>query len=334
MTHPASPLSDGLSPDPLLAATASRHGLSWGAIVAGALAAAALSLILLILGAGLGLSSVSPWSGRGAGAATFGVASILWLTFMQLAASGIGGYMAGRLRQRWPGVHRDEVYFRDTAHGFLAWALASLLTAALLTSAITGIVGGAAQAGAGVATAGGAAAVAASKGGGAHDATGEGADPTGYVVDLLFRPAGPIAAASPTAAVPPAAGATPAAPLTAMPSAASGGSPVPVPTAEVVRILVNAQRVGGTLPPEDTAYLGQLVSQRTGMPQADAEKRVSDAYNKLQTQMESAKTTARDAADKARKASAYAALWLFIALLAGAFLASLMATFGGRLRDA
>lgn len=120
--------------------------VSWGAVAAGAAAAASLSLILLILGVGLGLSSVSPWARDGVSAATFGVSTLLWLTLTQLLASAMGGYLAGRLRRRWTDVHTDDVYFRDTAHGFLAWAVSSLATAALLTSAIGSIVGGGMQA--------------------------------------------------------------------------------------------------------------------------------------------------------------------------------------------
>ena len=124
--------------------------MSWGAIFGGAAAAGALSLILLLLGTGLGLSSVSPWATEGIDASTFGVSSILWITFMQLAASGMGGYLAGRLRTKWTGVQTDEVYFRDTAHGLLAWAVATFGTAALLTSVIGSIIGGGIQAGAAV----------------------------------------------------------------------------------------------------------------------------------------------------------------------------------------
>jgi hypothetical protein len=47
-------------------------------------------------------------------------------------------------------VHTDEVYFRDTAHGFLAWAVAALATAALLTSVIGSIVNGGIQMGAAI----------------------------------------------------------------------------------------------------------------------------------------------------------------------------------------
>src|SRR5450756_2340902 len=102
---------------------ADASAVSWGAIMAGAAAAAALSLILLILGIGLGLSSASPWAHQGVSATTFGVSTILWVTLTQLVASGMGGYLAGRLRTKWVEVHTDEVYFRDTAHGFLALSL-------------------------------------------------------------------------------------------------------------------------------------------------------------------------------------------------------------------
>jgi hypothetical protein len=104
---------------------------------------AALSLILLALGAGLGFASVSPWQGSGASASTVGVAAILWLIVMQIVASAMGGYLAGRLRTRWTIIHSDEVFFRDTAHGFLAWALAAVLTAAFLTSTAASLIGNA-----------------------------------------------------------------------------------------------------------------------------------------------------------------------------------------------
>src|SRR3989338_8149808 len=107
-------------------APCTNSAVSWAAILAGAAGAAALSLLLMILGTGLGFSAVSPWRMEGISATTFGVAAIAWLSFTQLAASGIGGYLAGRLRTKWMDVHTDEVYFRDTAHGFLTWAIASL----------------------------------------------------------------------------------------------------------------------------------------------------------------------------------------------------------------
>lgn len=123
-------------------------GVSWAAAIGGAFVIAALSLILLALGSGLGFASVSPWSSSGASAATIGAAAIVWLILMQLIASAMGGYLAGRLRTRWTSIHDDEVFFRDTAHGFLAWALAVVVTTGFLATAATSMLGGAAQLGA------------------------------------------------------------------------------------------------------------------------------------------------------------------------------------------
>jgi len=305
--------------------------VSWGAVFAGAAAAAALSLILLMLGVGLGLSSVSPWANAGASATTLGVSAIVWITVTQLLASGMGGYLAGRLRTRWMHTHIDEVYFRDTAHGFLAWAVATLATAALLTSVIASIVGTGVQATAAVA--GGAASTVATAAVGAvasgSQASGEaeGEGPMAYFVDSLFRR---------SATAPQDMASTPTDP------AAVGSQPTPQPfsyqrspqdTMEVARIFMNA---GFTepLPPEDVRHVGQLVAQRTGLSQQEAERRVTETYERARTRLQEAETATREAADEARSASARSALWLFISLLAGAFVASLAATFGGRRRDA
>lgn len=84
---------------------------------------------------------------------------------------------------------------------------------------------------------------------------------------------------------------------------------------------------------DDVRYVGQIVAERTGLSQAEAQKRVSDAFARSQAALSEAQTAAKSAADIARKASAYTSLWLFISLLVGAFAASLAATFGGRQRD-
>jgi len=147
-------------------------GVSWPAVFGGAFVTAALSLILLALGTGLGLSSVSPWSNAGASASTIGTAAIVWLIFMNIVSAAMGGYLAGRLRTKWASIHTDEVYFRDTAHGFLAWSVAFVATAAFLTTAATFMVGAAASG-----AAGGAAAASAAQ----PD------DANGYFVDSLFR---------------------------------------------------------------------------------------------------------------------------------------------------
>jgi hypothetical protein len=280
--------------------------VSWAAIFAGAAAATALSLALLLLGTGLGLSSLPPWANEGASGKALGVGGIIWVVFMQLAASALGGYMAGRLRTKWVTLHSDEVAYRDTAHGFLTWAIATLFTAALLTSTVTSIISGGVQAGAQVA--GGAASTAASAAaaGTAASARANGAKsdngPMAYLVDSLFR--GPRG---------------------------SGGAPEQG-TEEVTRIYANAMATG-KLSPEDARHAGQLVAKRTGLSQAESEKRVNETFSQIQTKLNEAETKAREAADAARKASAMAALFLFLSLLIGAFVASYSATIGGRHRD-
>src|SRR5215213_4746600 len=118
-------------------------GVSWPAVAAGAVASCALTLLLLAFGTGLGLSVVSPWAGSGVSTTTFKIGTGLYLIVVAMISSAIGGYIAGRLRTRWIGVHSDEVYFRDTAHGFIAWAFGTVLGAVLLATPATSLLGGA-----------------------------------------------------------------------------------------------------------------------------------------------------------------------------------------------
>lgn len=288
-------------------------GVSWGAVLAGAAAAAALSFILLILGVGLGLSSVSPWSFN---ATAIGVSTIAWLAFMQLAASGIGGYMAGRLRVKWSAIHTDEVHFRDTAHGLLAWAVATLITVAVLAGGTRAVLSGAIDAGSGVAAAVGPAVGAGAGAAGAASARqgeGGGANPLDYFSDMLLR-------------------AAPAPAATGTPAMANPGATVADQRVEIGKIFAPSLSTG-SLAADDRAYLGQVVASRTGVTQAEAEARVDAVYARAVKAAADAKAAAQQAAETARKAGAHTALWMFVALLLGAFVASLAATFGGRQRD-
>ena len=290
-------------------------GVSWGAILAGAFAAAALALILLILGSGLGFSAISPWANEGASATAIGVAAIVWMVVVHLSSSAMGGYMAGQLRTKWVDVQTDEVYFRDTAHGLVSWAVGILFTAAFLTSAATTIVGGVAKTGAtavgAAAGAGGVAGMATgasgamqpkgtgadSKGPGA-DSTRTGGDANAYLVDSLFRSDRPREGDDSSL------------------------------RQEAGRIFAHGLQQS-EMPAADRTYLAQTIAARTGLSQPEAEKRVSDAV----AQAKAAEQKARQAADTARKAAAHMALWTFLALLIGAFTASYSATMGGRQRD-
>jgi hypothetical protein len=256
---------------------AHSSGVSWGAVIGGAFVAAALYLILLALGAGFGLSAVSPWSNVGASASTVGVAAIAWLVFIEIVASALGGYLTGRLRTKWTLIHTDEVYFRDTANGFLAWAVALVISVTFLTSAAASMVGSIAET---------------RLSGGSTGPETSAMDPTEYFVDSLFR-SGNISAESTNVSV----------------------------RAEAGRIFTNALRQN-EIPAADQSYLASLIAAKAGISLPDAEKRVSDTV-----------AAARQKEDEARKLTAHLLLWLFLALLIGAFSASYAATIGGRQRD-
>jgi hypothetical protein len=152
-------------------------GIAWPAILGGAFAAAALAMILLALGSGFGLASVSPWPDSGFSATTFTIMAAIWLIIVQWVSAALGGYLTGRLRTKWAGVHTHEVFFRDTANGFLAWAVAAVIGAAVLASAASSLVGGGNHV---VGTNASGASAGASQG-------ASGADPSAYYVDMLFR---------------------------------------------------------------------------------------------------------------------------------------------------
>jgi len=271
--------------------------ISWGAVVAGGVAAAAMSLFLLALGVGLGLSSISPWSDQGVSATTFHVGAGVYLVAVAMLASTVGGYLAGRLRASWAGVHNDEIYFRDTAHGLVTWAFATLLSASALGAATTHILAGSA---AGLAPAA---------------ATAAQGQPTDIYVDRLLR-ADP--ATSNTAATQP-----PGQPSTAAATPSSApGNRAAATRGEMSRMLMPVLRKGGDVSAADRTYLARVVAARTGLPQADAEKRVNDVT-----------TQAKQAADEACKATAKLMLWLAASMLAGAVASMLGATEGGVLRD-
>jgi len=239
--------------------------VEWGAVFAGAVLAAALSFVLLTFGTAIGLSATSPWPNSGLSAKVVASLAVFWALAQQIGSLMVGGYVAGRMRSRW---HEggDEAEFRDGLHGGLVWAVGVLITALLVFAA----VGAVARTGAEIA-------------GKAVASTTT--DPMDTVLDTMLRPSGPAQAAAP--ATPPAAGA-PA--TTARPRAAN------VPNgddarAEMSRILASSV-ASGSLTNENKAYLGQLVAQRTGVSQQEAEKRVNDAIN-----------AAREAADKARRAA-------------------------------
>lgn len=231
--------------DPAFITEANASGISWAAVIGGAFVTASLWLTLTILGVGLGLSLISPWTGIGAGSQAIKVAAIIWLIVTQIIAASLGGYLAGRWRIKWPTVHTNEVYFRDTAHGFLVWAVAVVVTAAFLGTALSSIVGRGIQ-------------------------------------------MAPMAA-----------------PGVVSPAAPGGVRPA-IPGGEIKATPGGGETAPGTPGKPSLEQAPQPGPQGTPTPE-DLEK--------------------------ARKATAKTSIWIFVALLIGAFCASVAATIGGKQRD-
>jgi hypothetical protein len=281
----------------------SASAVSWSAVIAGAIVAVASSLVLLLMGSGLGLTMVSPWSRVGVSPTTFAVSTVIWLIVVQWLSSALGGFLTGRLRMRWAGVHPDEVFFRDTAHGLLAWALATVLVAGVLSSAASAVITASAGAVTSLATgtAQGAGQVATDK---APNGLGL---PMEYYVDLMFRPP-----ADSSSAVSP----------------AGASQNATDPRTEASRILLMSL-ASDSMSATDRSYLAQLVTARTGRTAADAQQRVSEVLG----QIDQAKAKAKEMADAARKAAITTSLLMVLSLIIGAFVASAAAAIGGRVRD-
>jgi hypothetical protein len=277
---------------------ASKPAVVWGPIFAGAFAAIVTTAVLMLLGSGLGLTLISPWSGENASLTTIAASTAIWIVFVQWLSSALGGYLSGRFRTKWVGLHTDEVFFRDTAHGFMAWAVATLIVVGIIGLHSTILFGAGTH-------------VAANVAGGAANATGQTAqtanqnDLTGYLVDSVLRPADPSRLAT-----------------------AAGPEADQAASAQVAHILtVGAMR--GEVTEEDRTYLASLVAARTGLSQQDAQTRVEAVLTKANEM----RVKAQQAADEARKASATAAILGALSMVIGAFIASVAGALGGRQRD-
>ena len=241
-------------------AESNRSAVAWAAVLAGAIVAIATSLILIALGSGLGFAAASPWPGAAPAAETFAITAGIWLVVTQWLASALGGYITGRLRTKWTSVHTHEVFFRDTAHGLLAWAVATVIVAGVALGATVSTAGA---------------------------ASGAAVTSANYATDTLMR--------------------------TTRPSDISGPE-----RAEVVRLLSR----GNDLQPDDRSYLASVVARQTGVSQQEAQQRVDTAI-----------TSIRQAADKARKVSSAVGFFTALSMLIGAFIASVAAAYAGQLRD-
>ena len=330
--------------EPAVARSPRFKYLEWSPVIAGALGAAAISLVFFTFGSALGLSAVSPYPYAGLSLNTFLILVALFAALVQVGSFAAGGYLAGRMRSPWLNGVESERQFRDGSHGFAVWAVGILIGACIAISGAGGALKTAVQTTATLsagAVAGGGAAM------GPSIADRVSMQPTDIAIDMLLRPAPGQMAARPASAAP-----APAAPTaaTTQPESSTATDPKPaaptvggsmtaenmemrrVPRGELQAPLVRVfttSLASGTMAPADRTYLAEVVARQTGLPQAEAEKRVDEAY----AAAKDAEAKARAAADKARKISAIAAFLAAATLLIACAAACAGAALGGRHRD-
>lgn len=263
-----------------VATDVSKSAISWAAIFAGTAVAISISLVLVVLGSGLGLASLTPSARSVASPGSLAALAIVWIVIVQWLSAAFGGYVTGRLRTRWVGTHTHEVFFRDTAHGLVTWAVATAIVAMVVGSATSSMLSGGIHA---------ATTTASSEA--ANNVQSNSVVP--YDVDVLFR--------------------TTSGNVDSSASAEGRG--------EATRILAKGLTAGG-VPDADRTYLATLVAARTGISQADAQKRVDDVVAR-----------ARQETETARKAAATTSLLTALAMVMGAFVACAAAALGGHERD-
>jgi hypothetical protein len=267
--------------------------VEWGAVIAGAVTAAALSFVFLSFGTAIGLTTVSPWPNSGVSAKTAASLAVFWTLAQQIGAFMIGGYIAGRMRARWAEANPDETEFRDGLHGALVWAVGIVIGVLLLFAAAGAVARTGAQALASASTA----------------ATNN-VDTIAYYADAMMRPAARPATGQGTQGA----------------ATSARVEPLSQETrAEIGRIVARSV-AAGSLSDSDRSYLASLVAQRTGVAQADAERRVNETINE-------ANRATREATDKARHAAILGGLVTAISLLVSLAAAWWAAQKGGNHRD-
>lgn len=291
-------VSNQPTPAPLIGQT-NQSAVSWGAIIAGAVIGAALTLTLVTGGSSLGFLAVSPWQHDGASGGSIAMGTIVWLLLTQVIAYGIAGYVTGRLRTKWTDVRGDEIYFRDTAHGFIVWALSSVVGFILLSSVAASMVSGTVKAGASLAGAS-ASAVSTAAGPAIKDNDMFSLD---YFTDALMRPQNPSQNYNQTQ------------------------------TNKEISTILTQSLMQGEISTEDETYVVNVIAQRADISETEARERLQQISEQAKKALAKLETQAREAADEARKAAALFALWAFVSLLLGAFVASFAATWGGKARD-
>jgi len=269
--------------------------ISWGAVIGGALMVVAIQLLLSMLGIGIGMTTIDPAQGAAGtpSASTLSMSAVVWWAVSYLVALVIGGYVAARLAGAWEKT--DGVL-----HGLLTWALALVVSFWLLTSAIGSVIGGAFNV-VGNAVSGISRTVA-DTAPQLAGATGLSADQVQQQVQELLRPADQTNQS---------------------------------PEAAQRELMSLAPKIVAGGPEGDQAQQRaiQIVSQQSGISEADARARIDQLRQQAEQTAQQAEQTARQAADTTASAVSQASVYGFGALLLGAIAAAIGGSTGTRRRE-
>jgi hypothetical protein len=269
--------------------------VDWKSVIAGAIAASAIFGLLTTFGTALGLSLTSAHRGSGVSGTTLAIAAALWIVMVHVWSFVAGGYLAGRLSDV-PDLHPEEAEFRAGANGFMVWALGTAISLVFLAFVSGTIVRSTS------------AAVGQAASGVAQAASNLSAENVSYVSDALFR-------------------AQEASPAGVQPAAGAQSRPDSAMVAEAGRIFT-VGLAEGSLNSGDRSHLARLVARQTGMPEADAQRRVDETYARAKAMKDAAEQRVREAAEKARKQALVAAFLAAAASLAGLIAAAWAAGMG------
>jgi len=267
--------------------------VDWPAIIAGIVLASAISLVLLTFGSALGLSFLNFRAGADVLPIWVAIAAASWLLWVQVSAFMAGGYLTGRLRKRHLDATEHESDVRDGAHGLIVWAGGLVVGAIIAAGGVSAVANAVGSAASTLTTA--ASDVA--------DDAGGMIDPNAYFIDTMFRPAADAAPVAP-------------------------GTDTSAQRGEAGRIIAQGA-LTGSVSDTDKAYLGQLVSQTTGMPADQANARVGE----VMTAIDNAKAEAARVADNVRRTGVLAAFLTAASLLVSGAAAFWAAQKGGNHRD-
>jgi hypothetical protein len=298
--------------------------ISWGAVIAGVVLALVVQLLLGMLGLGIGMSTVDPAAGDTPSAQAVGIGAAVWWVVTSLVALFIGGWVAGHLA----GIPER---LDGTLHGLLTWAVTTLFTLYLLSTAVGNLVGGTLGVLGSVASGAGRAigAVAPEAG----EAIQREMQERGIGLDDIRREAMTLLRQTGKPELQPENVQRQAQQTLqqGQQSAATAGQQ-PAATDEEAqslldRVLTQAQ---GTASAADREALINVVAARTGQSREQAAQTVANwenQYRQAQAKAEEIKTQtaaqAREAADQAAGAVTQAALWSFVGLLLAAIAAGL-----------